>query len=101
MENNEFNITTDFLCNLWMAVFKEVNSNYTEDQYSDALVELMSDIEKVLVLKLQNEIPNVAKVLAIITEFGKSEPMQSIAKLLKVYSPDISDDNVHHINKAA
>ncbi|WP_035008316.1 hypothetical protein [Candidatus Bartonella washoeensis] len=100
MEKNELNITTDFLCDLWMAVFKEVNSGYTECEYSNALVELMADLEKVLILKSQNEIPNVAKILAIITEFGQSEPIQSIAPLLKAYSPVLSE-KPHQSLKAA
>ncbi|WP_273760661.1 hypothetical protein [Bartonella sp. ML70XJBT.G] len=82
-----------------MAVCKEVNTDYTEDEYSESLVELMADLEKVLVLKLQNEIPNFTKILAIITEFGCSEPIHSIAPLLKAYRPDF--DNVHSINEAA
>ncbi|GAA4667371.1 hypothetical protein [Bartonella pachyuromydis] len=99
MEKNEIKITTDFLCDLWMAVCKEVNTDYTEDEYSESLVELMADLEKVLVLKLQNEIPNFTKILAIITEFGCSEPIHSIAPLLKAYRPDF--DNVHSLNEAA
>ncbi|WP_375678198.1 hypothetical protein [Bartonella sp. AP72JLCBS] len=96
---NEINITTDFLCDLWMAVFKEVNTDPTEGEYSDSLVELMADLEKVLILKSQNEIPNFTKILAIITEFGQSEPIQSIVPLLKAYTPDLN--NVHSLKDAA
>ncbi|WP_254493175.1 hypothetical protein [Bartonella sp. B1099] len=100
MEKNEIQITTDFLCDLWMAVFKEANTDYTEDEYSNALVELMADLEKILVLKLQNEMPNIAKILAIITEFGQSEPIKSIAPLLKAYTP-ILNEKSHQSLKAA
>ncbi|MBX4335585.1 hypothetical protein [Bartonella raoultii] len=99
MTKNEIQITTDFLCDLWMAVFKEANTDYTEDEYSESLVKLMVVLEKVLVLKLQNEMPNFTKILAIITEFGHSEPIQLIVPLLKAYKPNF--DNVHSINEAA
>ncbi|WP_273790037.1 hypothetical protein [Bartonella sp. ML70XJBT] len=102
-EKNEINITTDFLCDLWMAVCKEANSENididTEDNYHVSLVELMGALEKVLFFKLQNEIPNFTKILAIITEFGQSEPIESIVSLLKAYNPIF--DNVHSINEAA
>ncbi|PIT69759.1 hypothetical protein [Bartonella tribocorum] len=100
-EKNDIKITTDFLCDLWMAVFKEANSENIdcEDGYHVSLVELMADLEKVLVFKLQNEIPNFTRILAIITEFGHSEPIKSIASLLKAYSPDLN--NVHSLNEAA
>ncbi|WP_208442380.1 hypothetical protein [Bartonella raoultii] len=100
MEKNEIQITTDFLCDLWMAVFKEANTDYTEGEYHISLVELMADLEKVLVLKLQNEMPNFTKILAIITEFGQSEPIHSIAPLLKAYTP-ILNEKSHHSLKAA
>ncbi|MBB4077299.1 hypothetical protein GGR08_001630 [Bartonella fuyuanensis] len=103
MEKNEINITTDFLCDLWMAVCKEANSDHididTENEYHVSLVELMAALENVLFLKLQNEIPNFTKILAIITEFGQSETTQTISRFLKVYNPVL--DNVHSINEAA
>ncbi|WP_208436624.1 hypothetical protein [Bartonella tribocorum] len=104
-EKNEIKITTDFLCDLWMVVCKEANSDDidfdidTENEYHVSLVELMAALENVLFLKLQNEIPNFTKILAIITEFGQSETTQTISRLLKVYKPDF--DNVHSINEAA
>ncbi|WP_142416925.1 hypothetical protein [Bartonella massiliensis] len=98
MEKNEINITTDFLCDLWMAVCKEVNTDHIQYEYCSALLELMAVLEKVLVLKLQNEMPNFTKTLAIITDFGRSGPIHSIAHLLKAYKPDF--DNVHSLNKA-
>ncbi|EJF96878.1 hypothetical protein MEI_01490 [Bartonella vinsonii subsp. arupensis Pm136co] len=103
MEKNELNITTDFLCDLWMVVCKEANSENididTEDEYHVSLVELMAALEKVLFFKLQNEIPSFTKILAIMTEFGQSEPIESIVSLLKVYNPIF--DNVHNLNEAA
>ncbi|MBB4077290.1 hypothetical protein GGR08_001621 [Bartonella fuyuanensis] len=55
MKKNEINITADFLCDLWMVVCKEANSKNidtdTEDSYHVSLVELMTDLEKVLVFK--------------------------------------------------
>ncbi|EJF85269.1 hypothetical protein [Bartonella rattimassiliensis] len=103
MEKNEIKITTDFLCDLWMAVCKEANSDDidfdTENEYHVSLVELMAALENVLFFKLQNEIPNFTKILAIITEFGQSETTQTISHLLKAYNPVL--DNVHSINKAA
>lgn len=105
MEKNDIKITTDFLCDLWMAVCKEANSDDidfdidTENEYHVSLVELMAALENVLFLKLQNEIPNFTKILAIITEFGQSETTQTISRLLKVYNPVL--DNVHSINEAA
>lgn len=101
MEKNEIQITTDFLCDLWMAVCKEANSDDidfdtdTENEYHVSLVELMAALENVLFLKLQNEIPNFTKILAIMTEFGQSETTQTISRLLKVYNPVL--DNVHSI----
>lgn len=105
MEKNEIKITTDFLCDLWMAVCKEANSDDidididTENEYHVSLVELMAALENVLFFKLRNEIPNFTKILAIITEFGQSETTQTISRLLKVYNPVL--DNVHSINEAA
>ncbi|WP_375674903.1 hypothetical protein [Bartonella sp. AP9QHHD] len=101
MEKNEINITTDFLCDLWLAVCKEANSDDidTEDNYHVSLVELMAALEKVLFFKLQNEIPNFTKILAIMTEFGQSELIESIVSLLKTYNPIF--DNVHSLNEAA
>lgn len=101
MEKNNIKITTDFLCDLWMAVCKEANSDDIdcEDEYHASLVELMASLEKVLFFKLQNEIPNFTKILAIMTEFGQSEPIESIVSLLKTYNPIF--DNVHSINEAA
>ncbi|WP_183194709.1 hypothetical protein [Bartonella fuyuanensis] len=100
-EKNEINITTDFLCDLWLAVCKEANSDDidTENEYHVSLVELMAALEKVLFFKLQNEIPNFTKILAIMTEFGQSEPIESIVSLLKIYNPIL--DNVHSLNEAA
>ncbi|WP_019224110.1 hypothetical protein [Bartonella rattaustraliani] len=102
-EKNDIKITTDFLCDLWMVACKETNSENidinTEDEYHVSLVELMAALEKVLFFKLQNEIPNFTKILAIMTEFGQSEPIQSIASLLKAHNPVF--DNVHSINEAA
>ncbi|CAK01350.1 hypothetical protein [Bartonella tribocorum] len=81
-------IDTNFLCDLWMALFKFSNHRGIGDKNCNAIVEVMELIEKVLVLKLQNELPNITKILAMITNFGSSELPHSMDSLLRTYEPN-------------
>ncbi|WP_375675240.1 hypothetical protein [Bartonella sp. CL100XZDX] len=82
-------IDTNFLCDLWMALFKFSNHRGIGDENCNAIVEVMELIEKVLVLKLQNELPNITKILAILTDFGASELPHSMDSLLRAYESDL------------
>ncbi|EJF85543.1 hypothetical protein [Bartonella rattimassiliensis] len=81
-------IDTNFLCDLWMALFKFSNDENVSDKDCSALVQTMNTIEKVLVLKLQNDVPNITKILAILTDFGSSELPHSMDSLLRAYEPN-------------
>ncbi len=48
----------------------------------------MSVIEKALISKLQDDVPNITKILAILTDFGASELPHSMDSLLRTYEPD-------------
>ncbi|EJF88085.1 hypothetical protein ME1_00804 [Bartonella vinsonii subsp. arupensis OK-94-513] len=99
------NLTVDALCNLWLSICKEANLDTTEESYHNALVDLMSTIEKAIALKLQDENPNIIKIIAILTNFGYSEPTPELEPLLKAYEPKISNNSpvteIHTIHKAA
>ncbi|OLL40609.1 hypothetical protein AT237_06225, partial [Bartonella henselae] len=56
-----------------------------------ALVDIMSLVEKVLVLKLQDDVPNIVKILAVLTDFGDSELPHSMDSLLRAYEPDLDN----------
>ncbi|ALE03520.1 putative prophage protein [Bartonella ancashensis] len=58
-------IDTDFLCDLWMKLSQLSNREDIEDEECTALVDLMDEVEIALMLKLQDEVPNAFKVLAI------------------------------------
>ncbi len=47
----------------------------------------MSLVEKVLVLKLQDNVPNIVKILAVFTDFGDSELPYRMDSLLRAYEP--------------
>ncbi len=81
------NTSIDFLCDLWMALFQFSNDENVSDKDCSALVQTMNAIEKVLVLKLQDDVPNITKILAILTDFGTSELPHSMDSLLKAYAP--------------
>ncbi|ACS50692.1 hypothetical protein Bgr_08970 [Bartonella grahamii as4aup] len=46
-------------------------------------------MEKALILKLQDELPNALKILAILTDFGYSEFPTVMVPLLKAYEPNL------------
>ncbi|WP_375610726.1 MULTISPECIES: hypothetical protein [unclassified Bartonella] len=85
------NSSVDFLCDLWMALFKLSNHRGIGDEDCNAIVEVMELIEKVLVLKLQNDVPNITKILAILTDFGASELPHSMDSLLRAYEPNFEN----------
>ncbi|WP_375668760.1 hypothetical protein [Bartonella sp. AP36NXGY] len=84
-------IDTNFLCDLWMALSRFSRHENMSDKDCTALVDTMSVIEKVLVLKLQNDVPNITKILAILTDFGASELPHSMDSLLRTYEPDLDN----------
>ncbi|WP_375618926.1 MULTISPECIES: hypothetical protein [unclassified Bartonella] len=81
-------IDTNFLCDLWIALSQFSNDENVSDKDCSALVQTMNAIEKVLVLKLQNDVPNITKILAILTDFGSSELPHSMEHLLRTYEPN-------------
>ncbi|WP_273755746.1 hypothetical protein [Bartonella sp. MM73XJBT.G] len=81
-------VDTNFLCDLWMALSQFSNDENVSDKDCSALVQTMNAIEKVLILKLQNDVPNITKILAILTDFGSSELPHSMDSLLRAYEPD-------------
>ncbi|WP_375687899.1 MULTISPECIES: hypothetical protein [unclassified Bartonella] len=85
------NTNIDFLCDLWMALFQFSNHHSIGDENCNAIVEVMELIEKVLVLKLQNDVPNITKILAILTDFGASELPHSMDSLLRAYEPNFEN----------
>ncbi|WP_273755752.1 hypothetical protein [Bartonella sp. MM73XJBT.G] len=82
-------IDTNFLCDLWMALSQFSNDENVSDKDCSALVQTMNAIEKVLILKLQNDVPNITKILAILTDFGSSELPHSMDSLLRAYEPNL------------
>ncbi|WP_375677055.1 MULTISPECIES: hypothetical protein [unclassified Bartonella] len=81
-------IDTNFLCDLWIALSQFSNDENVSDKDCSALVQTMNAIEKVLILKLQDDVPNITKILAILTDFGASEPPHSMDSLLRAYEPN-------------
>ncbi|WP_343212172.1 hypothetical protein [Bartonella taylorii] len=45
----------------------------------------MSIVEKVLILKFHNEVPNITKISVIFTDFGAPELPHGMDSLLRVY----------------
>ncbi len=84
-------IDTNFLCDLWLALSQFSNDENVSDKDCSALVQTMNAIEKVLVLKLQNDVPNITKILAILTDFGASELPHSTDSLLRAYEPNFEN----------
>ncbi len=82
-------IDTNFLCDLWIALSQFSNDENVSDKDCSALVQTMNAIEKVLILKLQDDVPNITKILAILTDFGASELPHSMDSLLRTYEPDL------------
>ncbi|WP_144755666.1 hypothetical protein [Bartonella saheliensis] len=83
------NTSIDFLCDLWIALFQFSNDENINEKECTALVDIMSLVEKVLVLKLQNDVPNIVKILAVLTDFGSSELPHRMDSLLRAYEPNL------------
>ncbi|WP_375678584.1 MULTISPECIES: hypothetical protein [unclassified Bartonella] len=81
-------IDTNFLCDLWIALFQFSNDENINEKECTALVDIMSLVEKALISKLQDELPNITKILAILTDFGDSELPHSMDSLLRAYEPN-------------
>ncbi|WP_375607149.1 hypothetical protein [Bartonella sp. AC142YNZD] len=84
-------IDTNFLCDLWIALSQFSNHRSIGDENCNAIVEVMELIEKVLILKLQDDVPNITKILAILTDFGASELPHSMDSLLRAYEPNFEN----------
>ncbi|WP_375694038.1 hypothetical protein [Bartonella sp. AD24XZML] len=81
-------IDTNFLCDLWIALSQFSNDENVSDKDCSALVQTMNAIEKVLILKLQDEMPSMFKILTVLTDFGDSELPHSMDSLLRAYEPN-------------
>ncbi|WP_375630420.1 MULTISPECIES: hypothetical protein [unclassified Bartonella] len=84
-------IDTNFLCDLWIALSQFSNDENVSDKDCSALVQTMNAIENVLVLKLQDDVPNITKILAILTDFGASELPHRMDSLLRTYEPNLDN----------
>ncbi|EJF78159.1 hypothetical protein [Bartonella birtlesii] len=84
-------IDTNFLCDLWMALSQFSRHENMSDKECTALVDTMSVVEKALILKLQNEVPNILKILTVLTDFGDSELPHSMNPLLQAYAPTLEN----------
>ncbi|WP_375607127.1 MULTISPECIES: hypothetical protein [unclassified Bartonella] len=82
-------IDTNFLCDLWIALFQFSNDENINEKECTALVNTMTVIEKVLILKLQDEMPSILKILTVLTDFGDSELPHSMDSLLRTYEPNL------------
>ncbi|UTO28702.1 hypothetical protein [Bartonella harrusi] len=82
------NTSIDFLCDLWMALSQFSNYPGLGDKDCNNLVEVMDMVEKALILKLQDDVPNITKILAVLTDFGASEFPAAIDPFLKAYQPN-------------
>ncbi|MCZ2158870.1 hypothetical protein NPX99_06250 [Bartonella sp. 220] len=85
------NTSIDFLCDLWMALSQFSNHQGIGDEDCNALVQIMGVVEKALILKLQDEMPNITKILAVLTDFGASEFPTAMDPFLKAYNPDLEN----------
>ncbi|WP_375684375.1 hypothetical protein [Bartonella sp. AP1QHHD] len=85
------NTSIDFLCDLWMALFQFSNHHSIGDEDCTAIIEIMGMVEKALVFKLQDEVPNITKILAALTDFGDSEFPTVMLPLLRAYEPDLEN----------
>ncbi|WP_212112992.1 hypothetical protein [Bartonella queenslandensis] len=85
------NTSIDFLCDLWMALSQFSRHENMNDKDCTALVDTMTVIEKALILKLQNEMPSILKILTVLTDFGDSELPHSMDSLLRAYEPNFEN----------
>ncbi|WP_409361602.1 hypothetical protein ACRPOS_001225 [Bartonella heixiaziensis] len=90
-------VNTNFLCDLWITLFQFVNCEDIEDKDCSALIDIMDVVEKALILKLQDEVPNITKILEVLIDFGDSEFPTVMEPLLKAYEIDLK----HSIKKIA
>ncbi|WP_375618775.1 MULTISPECIES: hypothetical protein [unclassified Bartonella] len=84
-------IDTNFLCDLWIALSQFSRHENMNDKDCTALVDTMSVIEKALILKLQDEMPSILKILTVLTDFGASELPHSMDSLLRAYEPNFEN----------
>ncbi|EJF78146.1 hypothetical protein ME7_00137 [Bartonella birtlesii LL-WM9] len=84
-------VDTNFLCDLWMALSQFSRHENMSDKECTALVDTMSVVEKALILKLQDEVPNILKILTVLTDFGDSELPHSMDPLLQAYAPTLEN----------
>ncbi|WP_317993594.1 hypothetical protein [Bartonella gliris] len=84
-------IDTNFLCDLWIALSQFARHENMSNKECTALVDTMSVVEKALILKLQDDVPNITKILAILTDFGASELPHSMDSLVRTYEPNLDN----------
>ncbi len=84
-------IDTNFLCDLWLALSQFSRHENMNDKDCTALVDTMSVIEKALILKIQDEMPSILKILTVLTDFGDSELPHSMDSLLRAYEPNFEN----------
>ncbi len=72
-----------------MALFQFVNCEYVDNKNCSTLVDIMGVVEKALILKPQDEVPNITKILAVLKGFGTSELPHSMNSLLQAYAPTL------------
>ncbi|WP_406603966.1 hypothetical protein [Bartonella gliris] len=82
-------VDTNFLCDLWMALSQFSRHENINEKECTALVDTMSIVEKALILKLQDEVPNILKILTVLTDFGDSELPHSMDSLVRTYAPTL------------
>ncbi|WP_330167796.1 hypothetical protein [Bartonella grahamii] len=84
-------VDTNFLCNLWMALYQFSRHENMSNKDCTALVDTMSVVEKALILKLQDDrlMPSILKILTVLTDFGDSELPHSMDSLLRAYEPNL------------
>ncbi|WP_375705334.1 hypothetical protein [Bartonella sp. AA86SXKL] len=83
------NSSVDFLCDLWIALYQFSNDENINEKECTALINIMSLVEKALIFKLQDEVPNFTKILAVLTDFGASEFPMAMNPLLRAYESDL------------
>ncbi|WP_406604501.1 hypothetical protein [Bartonella gliris] len=82
------NNSINFLCDLWIVLSQLSNHQNIGENDCNAIVEVMQLVVEVLILKLQNEVPNI---LAILTDFGASELSHRMDSVLRAYEPNVEN----------